>query len=415
MKNDNYRRRSLCRLCKSSKIVSVLKLASTPPANAFVSKDECKIEQKKYPLQLFFCESCNHVQLTDIVDPAELFKNYVYVSGTSSVFVNHFRNYAQDIIAKYRPSKKNFILDIGSNDGTLLKFFKELGYSVLGIDPAKEIAKKATLDGVETINDFFNMETSRKIKDKYQNASLITANNVFAHCDDLSGITDAVSNLLSIDGIFVFEVSYLVDVYQKTLFDTIYHEHLSYHSVLPLIDFFERKNMTLIDIERINTHGGSIRCVVKNRLDKTKIKASVKKLVDLENSLSFNKSDTFKNFSNQIKVRKQELKSLLIKLKSDKKNIAGFGAPAKATTLMYEFGLDSDILDFIVDDSPLKQGLYSPGLHIPVFSSSYIEIFKPDYLLILAWNFSESIIKNNKKFLESGGKFIIPLPTVEVI
>ena len=176
-------------------------------------------------MQLFFCEACNHIQLTDIVDPAELFNNYVYVSGTSSVFVNHFRNYAQDIIAKYRPSKKKFILDIGSNDGTLLKFFKELGYSVLGIDPAKEIAKKATLDGIETINDFFNMETSRKIKEKYQNASLITANNVFAHCDDLSGITDAVSNLLSIDGIFVFEVSYLVDVYQKTLFDTIYHRH----------------------------------------------------------------------------------------------------------------------------------------------------------------------------------------------
>ena len=173
--------------------------------------------------------------------------------------------------------------------------------------------------------------------------------------------------------------------------------------------------MTLIDVVKIDTHGGSIRCIVKNSVCSSEIKSSVNNFVELENSLLFNKSDTFKNFEKNIKVRKDELYSLLKRLKSNKKNIAGFGAPAKATTLMYEFGLDSDILDFIVDDSPLKQGLYSPGLHIPVFSSSYLEIFKPDYLLILAWNFSDSIIKKNIKFLESGGKFIIPLPKLEVI
>ena len=202
-------------------------------------------------------------------------------------------------------------MDIGSNDGTLLKFFKEIGYSVLGIDPAKEIAKKASLDGIETINDFFNLKTSEYIKEKYGNASLITANNVFAHCDDLSGITDAVSNLLNKNGIFVFEVSYLVDVYQKTLFDTIYHEHLSYHSVEPLISFFERKNMTLIDVVKIDTHGGSIRCIVKNSVCSSEIKSSVNNFVELENSLLFNKSDTFNNFEKNIKIRKDELYSLL--------------------------------------------------------------------------------------------------------
>ena len=415
MNLKNYKTRTNCRLCKSSNLISVLKLASTPPANAFVQEDECNQEQKRYPLQLYFCNKCNHVQLTDIVDPAQLFENYVYVSGTSPVFVEHFKNYAKNIIENYRPCKDKYVLDIGSNDGTLLKFFKEMGYKVIGIDPAKEISIKANQDGIFTINDFFNIKTAEKIKNKYSYASLVTANNVFAHCDDLSGITDSVSKILSPNGFFVFEVSYLVDVYKKTLFDTIYHEHLSYHSVKPLISFFKSKNMTLIDVIKVDTHGGSIRCVVKNSSVNKEIQNSVKTFVELENSLAFNKSSTFINFSKKIEERKKELCQLLNDIKKDKKTIAGFGAPAKATTLMYEFGLNSDILDFIVDDSPLKQGLFSPGLHIPILSSSEIETLKPDYLLILAWNFADSIIKNNQKFHESGGKFIIPLPTLEVI
>ena len=307
-----------------------------------------------------------------------------------------------------------YVLDIGSNDGTLLKFFKEMGYKVIGVDPAEEISKKANQDGIFTINGFFDLEMAENIKDKYSNASLITANNVFAHCDDLSGITDAVSKLLTPEGLFVFEVSYLVDVYQKTLFDTIYHEHLSYHSVTPLIKFFDSKGMTLIDVLKVNTHGGSIRCGIKNSSN-AEVKKSVETFVNLEKTLAFHDSNTFIKFSNKIEERKKELCDLLKKIKADKKSIAGFGAPAKATTLMYEFGLNNDILDFIVDDSPLKQGLFSPGLNIPVFSSSQIETLKPDYLLILAWNFADSIIKKNQKFIESGGKFIIPLPTLEVI
>ena len=414
MNLKDYKTRFNCRLCNSSDLISVLELESTPPANAFVTEEECIKEQKKYPLKLFFCNNCNHVQLTDVVDPRELFSNYVYVSGTSPVFVNHFKNYAKTIIKDYRPDVNKYVLDIGSNDGTLLKFFKEMGYKVIGVDPAEEISKKANQDGIFTINGFFDLEMAEKIKDNYSNASLITANNVFAHCDDLSGITDAVSKLLTPEGLFVFEVSYLVDVYQKTLFDTIYHEHLSYHSVTPLIKFFESKGMTLIDVLKVNTHGGSIRCVIKNSSN-AEVKKSVETFVNLEKTLEFHDSNTFIKFSNKIEERKKELCDLLKKIKADKKSIAGFGAPAKATTLMYEFGLNNDILDFIVDDSPLKQGLFSAGLNIPVFSSSQIETLKPDYLLILAWNFADSIIKNNQKFIASGGKFIIPLPTLEVI
>ena len=415
MNLNSSQKKSNCRLCQSADLVSVLKLASTPPANAFISKEKLQIKQKKYPLEIFFCKNCFHVQLTEVVNPKELFENYVYVSGTSDVFVNHFLNYAKDIVQRFNPSTDRYVLDIGSNDGTLLKFFKSMGYSVLGIDPAKDISKQATKEGINTINGFFNLETSQIIEKKYSTASVITANNVFAHSDDLSGMTEAISKLLAPGGIFVFEVSYLVDVYQKTLFDTIYHEHLSYHSVSPLINFFKSKKMELIDVKKVNTHGGSIRCVVKNKDDLPEINDSVKTFVNFEKSLSFDKSETFVNFAKQIKERKQELNEYLFRIKSEGKSIAGFGAPAKATTLMYEFGLNNDILDFIVDDSPLKQELFSPGLHIPIYSSSFIDTLKPDYLLILAWNFSESIINKNKKFHELGGKFIIPLPKFEVI
>ena len=414
MKNEKNKK-SFCRLCRSSQLISILKLASTPPANAFVSKDNRHLKQKEYPLELFFCKDCSHVQITEVVNPKELFENYVYVSGTSPVFVKHFENYARDVIKTYQPSINYLILDIGSNDGTLLKSFKKIGYKTLGIDPAIDISKKAQKDGIHTINEFFNLDTSIKIKQQYSTASLITANNVFAHSDDLIEIVKAVKNLLCPKGLFIFEVSYLLDVYQKTLFDTIYHEHLSYHSVLPLINFFQTYDMELIDVSRINTHGGSIRCVVKNKEDRRSINNSVQDLVDLEKSISLNDSKTFINFSSNIKERKKELNDLINQLKAQNKLIAGFGAPAKATTLMYEFGLKEDVLDFIIDESELKQGLYSPGLHIPIYPYSFLEKTKPDYLLILAWNFADSIIKNNQNFISSGGKFIIPLPNLRVI
>ena len=413
--SKNLKSKPICRLCSSSELTSVLKLASTPPANAFVCKKDLDKDQKKYPLEVFFCESCSHLQLVEVVDPIELFENYVYVSGTSKVFINHFAEYAKSIVEKYNPSFESYVLDIGSNDGTFLKFFKEMGFSVIGVDPAREISKKAQEDGIIMFTDFFTLETSNKIKQEYGKASLITANNVFAHSDNLIEMTHAISNLLVEDGIFVFEVSYLLDVYQKTLFDTIYHEHLSYHSVIPLISFFKNQGMSLIDVSRVNTHGGSIRCVVQNKNGKRNVNKSVEKLVDLEKSIKLNEKKTLSKLAINIKKRKEELNSFLKIIKSQKKIIAGFGAPAKATTLMYEFGLKEDILDFIVDDSPLKQGLYSPGLHIPVLSSNSINDLKPDYLLILAWNFADSIIKKNQKFLDAGGKFIIPLPNLEVI
>ena len=408
-------RRKTCRLCNSNKLKSVVKFCATPPANAFISNRDLNIEQETYPLEVFFCCNCKHVQLLDVVNPSILFKNYVYVSGTSPVFIKHFEEYSKSLINSFSPSFDEIIIDIGSNDGTLLSFFKQEGFKVLGIDPAKEISEIANKKGIETLNNFFDLELSNHIKKNYPKASIITANNVFAHCDDLIGIVNGVKNLLSRNGTFVFEVSYLVDVVEKTLFDTIYHEHLSYHSVIPLIDFFKSNGMELFKVDFINTHGGSIRGFAKLECSKIKTDNSIKNLVQLEKKLGIDNPKTFINFYEKITLLKKRLLEILHTLKSEGKKIAAFGAPAKATTLMYQFGLNKDVIDYIIDDSPLKQGLYSPGLHIPVLSSEHLKNQNPDYLLLLAWNFADSIVEKNKEFLESGGHFIVPLPQIQII
>ena len=350
----DYFRRKTCRLCNSNCLDSVLKLKSTPPANAFVSKSQLSYYQKTFPLEVFFCNNCKHVQLLDVVSPSVLFENYVYVSGTSPVFINHFEEYAKSIIKEFRPSHEELIIDIGSNDGTLLSSFKSKGYKILGIEPAKGIAKEALKKGLETINDFFDFELSKYIKEKYPLASVITANNVFAHCDDLIGIVRGVKNLLSEKGVFIFEVSYLVDVLENTLFDTIYHEHLSYHSVIPLYKFFEENGMHLFKVSRINTHGGSIRGYARISNNHSNEDYSIKELVALEQKIGTNKKQTLINFSSKINDLKSNLYKLLNSLKKEGKKIGAFGAPAKATTLMYQFGLDKSLIDFIIDDDVIS-------------------------------------------------------------
>jgi SAM-dependent methyltransferase len=408
-------RRLTCRLCGGSRLSLVLELAPTPPANAFVPAQELGREQERFPLDLFFCEDCFHLQLSDVVDPRILFENYVYVSGTSPVFVKHFEDYAEEVMRRFAPSPGGLALDIGSNDGTLLAAFKKRGLKVQGVDPAKEIARRASEAGIPTIAGFFTADLAKELKGKIGSAAVVTANNVFAHIDDLKGVVDGVRELLGLEGVFVFEVSYLVDVFEKTLFDTIYHEHLAYHSVKSLIQFLAANGLELIEALRVDSHGGSLRGVAQLKNGPRPVGASVAEAVAIEEKLGLDKGETFRAFAARIEGLKQELGDLLRKLKSEGKKIAAFGAPAKATTLMYHFDIGPELIDFIIDDSPLKQGLYSPGMHIPVLSSAAIAEKKPDYLVVLAWNFASSIIAKNAAFRETGGRFIIPLPTIEVI
>lgn len=406
-------RRSDCRLCGGRRLEPAFSLTPTPPANAFVPASALGRPQETYPLDLFLCADCAHLQLLDVVDPAQLFEHYVYVSGTSPVFVDHFRRYASDMISRAGLKPGDLVVDIGSNDGTFLRFFKEAGMRVLGIDPAKEIAAAATASGIETMNDFFSETLAEKIRAGHGPAQLITANNVFAHADDLKGLLAGARALLSPDGVYAFEVSYLADVYEKILFDTIYHEHLAYHAVKPLTRFFKENGMELFDAQRIDPHGGSLRGLAQPQGGPRKVMASVGELVAREDALGLGLAATYQGYAARINALKSKLQELLRGLKSQGKSLAGFGAPAKATTLMYHFGLGPELVEFIVDDSPLKQGLYSPGQHIPVLPSKAIYEKKPDYLLILAWNFADSIMGKHKAYHDAGGRFIVPLPELK--
>ncbi len=408
-------RRSDCRLCGSTRLSRVLELAPTPPANALVPESALGRPQETFPLDVFFCGDCTHVQLLDVVDPSALFEHYVYVSGTSPVFVRHFEDYARDVRDRFAPAPGSLVVDIGSNDGTLLGFFKESGHAVLGIDPAGEIAAQATRNGIETWPEFVTPALARKIKEARGGAGVVTANNVFAHADDLRGMAEGIRALLADDGVFVFEVSYLADVYEKTLFDTIYHEHLAYHTVKPLRRFLQTVGLEMIEAFRTDSHGGSLRGVAQILGGPRPVGASVEERIGLEKRLGLDRAETLVSFAASIDALKAELGRLLRGLKDDGKTIAGFGAPAKATTLMHHFGIGPETIDFIIDDSPLKQGLYSPGFHIPIVPAEALYERKPDYALILAWNFARPIIDAHAAYSKAGGRFIVPLPKIEII
>ena len=409
------RRRETCRLCGARDFTHVLSLTPTPPANAFVPADRLDRPQPVFPLDLFFCRACAHVQLLDVVDPGDLFADYVYVSGTSRVSVEHFRRYAETMIRECLPAPPALVVDVGSNDGTLLRHFAGHGYTVVGVDPARDIAGRATASGIPTLAAFFTPDVAARLRDRYGPASLVTANNVFAHADDLDAIVEGVNVLLAPGGAFVFEVSYLADVVEKTLFDTIYHEHLSYHTVGPLMGYFERRGFRLVRAERIDTHGGSIRCVAQRADTARSADGSVARAVELERSAGLDRPEMLVEFSRRIDALRRRFGDIVDDLKSREHTVAGFGAPAKATTLMYHFGIGPETIEFIVDDSPLKQHLFTPGLHIPVLPADELYRRRPDDVIVLAWNFADPILAAHDRLRRSGMRFIIPLPVPRVV
>lgn len=404
-----------CRVCKSKNLLKVLSFGPTPLANAFLSSKQIDFEESFYPLDVYFCNNCTFLQLGHVVSPKTLFNDYVYVSSTSPVFVNHFKKFADEIIPRFSLNKSSLIIDIGSNDGILLKPFKNQGIKVLGIEPAAHIADTAKKDGINTIPEFFSVNLARKIVKTHGKAKIVTATNVFAHIDDLDEVIKGIKVLLEDDGVFVMEAPYLVDFIEKRYFDLVYHEHLSYWAIKPLITLFSRFNMTLFDVQKVNSHGGSIRIFVKKNNSLYKVLKSIDNSLKLEKKYKLNDKNTFLKYSNLVLKNRLQLMGLLTNLRLKNKKIAGYGAPAKGNTLLNYFKIGSDLLDYIIDDSPFKQGLYTPGTHIPVYSAQKIKEDKPDYILILAWNFAKPIMKKYSWFEKEGGRFIIPVPTPKII
>ena len=404
-------RRNTCRLCEASELELVLKLTPTPIVDAYFSE---KRTQEIYPLDVFLCRHCGHVQLLDVINPEILFGNYTYVTSGSPGLVEHFRHYADDILRFASAPSNSLVVEIGSNDGTLLKFFKEQGMNVLGIDPARKIAEKANEAGLTTLPNFFTSDLAQKVRREHGPATLVCANNAFAHSDNLSDIVDGVRHLLAQDGIFVFEASYLLDTIEKMVFDFICNEHLSYHSVKPLDKFLKKHGLELIEVIPIATHGGSIRGLAQPLGGPRSASPTIGKMIDLETKLGLDRPGVFKEYANKIESVKNQFLSTMSKLTAQGKMIAGYGASATSTVLIYHFNL-GNILSFLVDDNSSKLNLFSPGYHIPVLSSNALYERKPDYVVVLAWRFAEMIREKHNRYLKKGGHFIIPLPTVQFV
>ena len=403
-------------MCGDSPLTKAMSLTPTPPGNDFLSKEELGREEQVYPLDLYFCEDCHHVQLGHVVDPQILYqKNYTYVSATSAHFVNHLRVYAEDMSNRFGLKSGDLIVDIGSNDGTCLQFFKDKGMKVVGVDPAKEIAKKASEEGIETVAEFFGYDLAVELYNKYGAANYITSHNACAHIDDLFDVVKGVEHWLDEDGVFVLEVGYLVDIYSNTWFDTIYHEHLDYHTLSPFEKLFARVGMEVIGVERVSPQGGSIRVMAQKQVGSIERDSSVDELIFIEHELGLDKVESLHKFDAKISNVRDKLWELVCSLKVSGKSITGFGAATKATTLMSHFGLDENVLDFIVDDNPLKQGLFTPITHIPVLSAEALYESRPDYVLILAWNFAEPIMKMHQRYSKEVGQFILPMPEPEIV
>lgn len=408
--------RDTCRLCDSRRLETVVELTPTPPGNRVLTEAELAAPAPRYPLEVRLCADCHHVQLGHVVDPSILYRNqYSYVTGTSPVFVEHFRQYAAAMIERFGLRPGDLVADIGSNDGTGLSFFQKAGMTVLGIDPATEIAARANAAGIPTVSEFFGKELALRLRAEHGPARLVTSHNACAHIDDLAGVIDGVSAWLADDGVFVMEVGYFLDVHQNGWFDTIYHEHVDYHTVAPLLGFFRRRGMEVVSVQRIAPQGGSIRVMVQKAGGPLRADGSADALIQLEIEHGLQDPGRLRAWNDRLTAIKHELVALLRGLRQQGKHIAGYGAPTKSTTLMMHFGLGRELIDFIVDDNPLKQGHYTPGTHVPIGSAELIAAHRPDYLLILAWNFAEPIMKKNAAYQQAGGRFILPMPQPRIV
>ena len=378
-----------CRSCDGTNLRRVVSLGYQPLANNLLKSKNSNCEL--YPLEMNYCKDCHNCQLSVVVDPKKMFSNYLYLSSTSKTFRQHFENAANQYIDEFKLlPKKSYIIDVGSNDGIALKPFKKLKFkNILGIEPAKNLAKLANKEKIKTYNAFLDKKSLKKIK---KNADIVLASNVFAHSNELKTMAECMLKLIKKDGTIIIEVQYLLNTLKDSTFDNIYHEHYNYWSLTSLVTFFNRFSAKIYKAEKIDTHGGSIRIFVKKN-SKTKIEKSVKSLLREEEKFGIKKYQTYQNFGYKVYKIRDNVRKNIAKLKNNNTKIIGYGSPAKATTSLNFFGISNEI-DCIVEDNKLKHGKFLPGMNIPITSKTLIKE-KPDYALVLAWNFLEEIKKKN--------------------
>ncbi|MEK6880939.1 MAG: methyltransferase domain-containing protein, partial [Nanoarchaeota archaeon] len=404
-----------CRICENPDLKRVISLGKSPLANNLLTTEELNKNEELYPLDIMYCNKCNLCQLSYVVPPEKMFRQYLYVTSTTETFKKHFEGFAEDVTGNFKLTDNSLVVDIGSNDGLLLKKFKERGVRVVGVESAENICEMARKEGIDTLNDFFNEDIVEAIVKMKGRADIVTANNVFAHVGNIKDFTKDVKNLLKDDGVFIIEVQYILDMIRKLTFDNIYHEHLSYFSLMSLTEFFKRDSMDIFKIEHVDSHGGSIRVFIQKNGGKYEKDNSVDEFLEKEKIFGLDNFRTYQEFGNRLQEIKNQIRDFLIKLKKEGKSVVGYGAPAKATTLLNFYNINNQYIDYIVEDNPLKQGKTVPGVRIPIKSKESLEQNNPDYIFIFAWNFAEEIMKKNEVFRERGAKFVIPSPELKIV
>ncbi len=405
-----------CHMCKGMNLEQFLDLGAQPHSDSFLTREETVQPEMFYPLSVYLCHDCGLVQLGYIVDGETLYqKNYIYQASITKTGREHYASMAADVCRRFSIPKGSLVVDIGSNVGVLLMGFKQVGMAVLGVDPAQNIAKIAREEhGIDTIADFFTVALASRIVRERGQAVVIAATNIFAHLSDLHDAMKAVDALLKKDGIFVVESPYLVDLLDNLEYDTIYHQHLRYLSVRPMAAFFGTYGMEIFDVQKTSIHGGSIRVFVA-RKGSQPISPNVQAFIDLEAGKQVYSIQRLRKFAAEVEEHRRLLVGLLNGLKSQGKRIIGISAPAKGNTLLNYCRIDTATLDYLTEKSKLKQCLYTPGTHIPIYDDGRVMGDMPDYAIILAWNFAEEIIKNMEPYRQKGGKFIIPIPKPRVV
>lgn len=400
-----------CRFCGTSLETTFIDLGMQPPCQSVIREEQLSSVEHFYPLHAFVCHNCFLVQLEEYVSPIDIFTDYAYFSSYSDSWLDHCRQYVDMISEKLSLNSQSLVIEIASNDGYLLQYFKEKNIPMLGIEPAANVAQVAIARGIPTLVKFFSSETAKGLVEDRKIAALVIGNNVLAQVPPLNDFVKGVNIILKDNGVATFEFPHLVKLMADNQFDTIYHEHFSYFSFSTIDKIFEKQGLKLFDVEEIPTHGGSLRIYAKHVEDHSKKTSNrVDDLLQREQEFGITSIETYQDFENKVKSIKRKALTILIKLKNEGNTIVGYGAPGKGNTFLNYTGIKTDFLDYVVDRNTFKQGTYLPGTHIPIYDPDHIKKTKPNYVVILPWNLKNEIIKQNRFIKEWGGKFIIMIP-----
>ena len=406
-----------CRFCGTPLEHTFADLGMSPVSNAFLKREQLNLKESFYPLHAYVCSGCLLVQLEQFESPEAIFNDeYAYFSSFSDSWLKHAKEYADEMVGRFRIDQSSFVVEIASNDGYLLQYFVGKQIPVLGVEPSANVAEAARKKGVDTLVKFFGVETAKQLVAKGRKADLLLGNNVLAHVPDLNDFVAGMKILLKPDGVITMEFPHLLRLMRENQFDTIYHEHFSYFSFLSVEKVFARHGLTLFDVQHLPTHGGSLRIYAKHAEDRSKeVASAVVTLLAEERAANLDKLATYGEFAEKVRVTKRKLLQFLVNAKENGKSIAAYGAPAKGNTLLNYCGVRTDFIDYAVDRSPHKQGMYLPGTHIPIYEPDHIFKTKPDYLLILPWNLRDEIVQQMSGIRQWGGQFVVPIPEVTVV